>query len=130
MSKEYCMLMKRDFSRTKLTDNMSGTNIIEAMIEDNMGAQRAIMDMISRLGVDNSLHVLSHLADMNIRGTQLAYVFQEVCERSIETLVEKTSRRDASMVNTVNSFFRGDIPYKAVERGALTAAELPTFDSP
>ena len=110
--------------RTKIESPISGMDLAYAISEGNPGALYAVGEILS-LG-DVGIQVLSYLGDMNIRGSQLAYAFNEICGRNLNVLIQRVAARDPAMVDAVNAFFRSG--YKAVTEGALTAKEIPTFE--
>jgi hypothetical protein len=113
--------------REQFIKEVSGEALFKGMAEGNPGALNAVMEILTLPGEEGP-KLLAHLADMNIRGQQLAYVYQEICQRDLLILAAKVNARDPEMVNAVNTFFRCDIPYKAVTHGALEAEKPPTFE--
>ncbi len=117
-----------NMERQKIGEQVSGKEMFEIMAEGVIGAATAITNILSLPGEEGP-KILAHLADMNIRGSQLAYVFQEVCDSNLLVLAMSVNVRNPKMVDAVNNFFKGSTKYKAVTEGALTADQLPTFET-
>ncbi len=116
--------------REKFTKKMSGEDIIAAVTEGKPGALAAIQEIRKVAPDQTGIAVLAQLADMNIRGSQLAYAFQEFCNSNAIVLIGHVDSRNPKMVNAVNAFFESapsEMPYKAVIRGAMDAPEIPVW---
>ena len=116
--------------RKKFDASIQGEKAIMAITENNPAALNAVMDMMHGYGAAQTIALMPALADMNIRGEQLAYAYQEYCGRDVGTFVAAIEARDENMVKAINKFAESaHIKHRAVTEGALKADKLPTFDN-
>ncbi len=107
---------------------MHAPSVIDYMGENCLPAYNVITNIFTHYAAQ-SYDILYDLADMNIRGFQLACAYILVCGKDVDTLIDLSSKRDFQMVQKINAALRDIFPFRAVQYGALKAVDIPIFDS-
>lgn len=85
--------------REKLELNTSIFELIKTMSEGNPGAMRVLMELLK---TNDSIILLLHLDDMNIRADQIWIGYKDYCGEDLDKFVTAIKARDPKMIETIN----------------------------
>ena len=101
--------------RAPLARDLGEFAMLHQIIEGDINASILLSPLQDRSDKEIT-QICEHLADMNIRGGQIAVAIEMCCDGDLDSFISRISERDASLVAFLNDL-TPPFPHKAVVGG-------------